>query len=157
MDNTNKIFINVTNTSLNFIASPLRSVFTGDDECVMAKWNLNTSGAGRWFRAEYLHLEAPVDSLVLSNDSTLILARLADNTLIVVGTNKMVVLSRAQVLHTPWANHWLTGLNVDPAQPDYIVTNARCGYIQWMDPVKWRTISLVGFIFIKIIGCNISS
>lgn len=112
----------------------------------MAKWNLNTSGAGRWFRAEYLELEAPLDSMILSGDATILVVRLADNSLVAVKTSKMVALSRAQVLHTPWTdlkNLWRAGLNMDPAQPDYIVTNARCGHIQWIDPVKWRTVGMV--------------
>lgn len=34
-------------------------------------------------------------------------------------------------------------LTIDPAHLDLVVTNSKLGYIQWFDPVKWRTVATV--------------
>ncbi|KAI1725245.1 hypothetical protein DdX_01896 [Ditylenchus destructor] len=143
LDHSNKSFINVCGSSFCFVVSSHRTIFTGDGECAIAKWNLNTSGAGRWYRAEYLNVEAPVERLLLSADASLLVAVLADNGTYVLKTATMTVVSRAQTLLASMASpfQWM-GINIDPAQPDYVVTNARLGNIQWLDPTKWRTITL---------------
>uniref|UniRef100_A0A915DR79 Calponin-homology (CH) domain-containing protein n=1 Tax=Ditylenchus dipsaci TaxID=166011 RepID=A0A915DR79_9BILA len=110
---------------------------------ICSKWNLATSGTGRWYRAEYLDVESPVENVLLSRDASILVCTLSDNSVHLVKTATMTIISQLQVMNVPTTPslQWM-GWNLDPAQPDYLVSNARIGHIQWVDPVKWLTISL---------------
>ena len=81
---------------------------------------------------------------MLSEDETLLTVKLADNSTYVVQTSTMTILSHAPVLNTPTMPplEWI-GIAMDPAQPNLVAMNARVGHIQWIDPVRWKTLATV--------------
>lgn len=89
--------------------------------------------------------DAPIEALWLSQDSNFLLAIMSDNSMLILNTVSLAVVSRPISLHWPAFYKpldWL-GLYTDIEHPDYLVTNTRTGYIQWIDPTKWRTIGEV--------------
>lgn len=101
-----------------------------------------TTGSGRYERFQVMErMDAPVEVLWLSSDSNYLLAILSDNSMIILNTVSLAVVSRPPSMHWPAfynPQSWL-GLCTDIEHPDYVVTNTRTGYIQWVDPTKWRT------------------
>lgn len=128
------------------VVTPMLSVFCGTADSKVDKWNAVTSGAGRYERCQVMErMDAPVESLWLSPDSNYVLAIMSDNSLLILNSVSLAVVSRPPSLHWPSfykPNNWL-GLYTDIEHPEYVVTNARTGYIQWIDPTKWRTVGEV--------------
>jgi len=143
LGHTNKTFINAASGEITFLVSSNKTIFVASGDCSVSKWNLATSGIGRWNVAEYLNLEAPPDEMSLSEDETLLTVKLADNSTYVVQTSTMTILSRSPVLNTPTMPplDWI-GIVMDPAQPNLVAMNGRVGHIQWIDPVRWKTMAM---------------
>jgi hypothetical protein len=126
--------------------TPLLAVFCGTTNSRVDKWNTGTSGHGRYERFQVMErMDAPIKTMSLSSDSHLLLVVLADNSLVILNTASLAVVSRPQSLQWPSIFspfQWL-GLSVDIENPNYVITNTRIGYIQWLDPVKWKTVGEV--------------
>lgn len=143
LDRTNKSFINICDCTFVSVILKNRTIITGDGDCTLSKWNLSTSGGGRWHRAEYLDFEAPIERVLNNDDSSYVVVVLLDNSLYIVKTSTMTIQSQAQVLNwhfTISPLEW-SKLTVDIANLDLVVTNSRIGQIQWFDPDKWRTVA----------------
>lgn len=141
----NKTFFHPYTADFCFAVTSQHTAFCGTGDCKVAKWNVGTSGTGRWQQAKILdRTESPVESLALSTDAALLLVCLEDNSLIIAQTSTMTIVSIpetlcwSRILSMPEA-----GLNIDPASPDCLVTNARLGCIQWVDPIHWKTLAVV--------------
>lgn len=99
LDRTNKSFINICDCTFVSVILKNRTIITGDGDCTLSKWNLSTSGGGRWHRAEYLDFEAPIERVLNNDDSSYVVVVLLDNSLYIVKTSTMTIQSQAQVLN----------------------------------------------------------
>ncbi|KAI6202945.1 hypothetical protein M3Y94_00499900 [Aphelenchoides besseyi] len=138
-----KSFFHAHPAEVCIAVTPLLSVFCGSADCRVDRWSLQTSGAGRYQQKEGIErMDAPVELLWLSADANYLMVVLADNSMVILNAS-LAVVSRPHTMQWP-SNvkplDWL-GLYVDNSNPEYVVTNTRIGFIQWMDPVKWRTVS----------------
>ncbi|KAI6233043.1 hypothetical protein M3Y99_00965500 [Aphelenchoides fujianensis] len=138
-----KAFFHAHPAEVCIAVTPLLSVFCGTTNCRVDRWSIATSGGGRYQQRDGIEqTDAPVEALWLSADSNFLLVVLGDNSMVVLNS-ALAVVSRPHTMQWPAAVKpvdWI-GLYVDNANPDYVVTNTRFGYIQWMDPVKWRTVT----------------
>ncbi|CAD5209261.1 unnamed protein product [Bursaphelenchus xylophilus] len=140
---SNRTFFHSHNSEVNIAVTSLLAVFCGTGNCRVDKWNMTTSGKGKYEQFHAMErMDSAVDSLWLSRDDSVLVAVLADNSLVVLNTSTLAVISRPQTIQ--WSpeppTDWI-GLKTDVEHPNYIVTNSRHGYVQWIDPVKWRTIA----------------
>lgn len=143
-----KSFIHAHYAEPLIAVTSLLSVFCGAPNSVIDKWNAVTTGGGRYERSQVMErLDAPVEALWLSPNSMFVLVILADNSMLVLNAVSLAVVSRPSSLHWPSFYSPLSwmGLYTDIEHPDYVVANTRTGYIQWIDPTKWRTIGEVFF------------
>uniref|UniRef100_A0A914PT19 Uncharacterized protein n=1 Tax=Panagrolaimus davidi TaxID=227884 RepID=A0A914PT19_9BILA len=117
------------------------ALYCGGGEASVRKWNLASTGAGRWQSAENVEkFDAPINEISLSTDGTLLAVQLEDNTVWIIQTSTMTILCELQTMQWMPHGHWLP-LKVDPVRPDLIMTSGRIGHLQWFDPTKWRTVA----------------
>uniref|UniRef100_A0AC35G2M5 Uncharacterized protein n=1 Tax=Panagrolaimus sp. PS1159 TaxID=55785 RepID=A0AC35G2M5_9BILA len=117
------------------------ALYCGGGEASVRKWNLASTGAGRWQSAENVEkFDAPINEISLSTDGTLLAVQLEDNTVWIIQTSTMTILCELQTMQWMPNGHWLP-LKVDPVRPDLIMTSGRIGHLQWFDPTKWRTVA----------------
>ncbi|CAD5206456.1 unnamed protein product [Bursaphelenchus okinawaensis] len=140
---SNRTFFHSHNSEVTIAVTSLLAVFCGTGNSRVDKWNMTTSGKGKYEQFHAMErVDAPVDCLWLSNDDSVLLTVLADNSLVVLNTSTLAVISRPQSIQ--WSCEpvldWLK-LKTDVEHPNYIISNSRHGYVQWVDPVKWRTIA----------------
>lgn len=139
------IFVHVDKNAIVFAISKQLTMFVGTGNSRITKWHTKTAGAGRWQYPQQMDgLDFPVKSLSISEDSTLLVAVLDDNSLLVGRTSTMTIVSKPPVMLWPkdMKHHWLC-LHLDPARPDCVITTGRLGMVQWIDPVRWVTVGMV--------------
>lgn len=140
--NNQHSFIHAHYTEPCIAVTSLLAIFCGTANSRVDKWNAVTTGSGKYERFQVMErMDAPVQVLWLSSDSNYLLAILSDNSMVILNSVSLAVVSRPPSLHWPAFYNpldWL-GLCTDIEHPDYVVTNTRTGYIQWVDPTKWRT------------------
>lgn len=154
MKSQHKAFIHSHYTEPKIAVTPLFTIFCGTANSQVDKWNSVSTGGGRYERNQVMErMDAPIEAVCLSPDSNFLLAIMADNSMLILNTVSLAVVSRPPSLHWPSFYsplEWL-GLYTDIEHPDYILTNARTGYIQWADPTRWTTVGEVEFYVFKLI------
>uniref|UniRef100_A0A7E4V688 WD_REPEATS_REGION domain-containing protein n=1 Tax=Panagrellus redivivus TaxID=6233 RepID=A0A7E4V688_PANRE len=140
-DPKQQLFFHRNPSAAAFAIGAHGAIFSGDGEAIVRKWNVGATGTGRWEHPDGVEkFDAPVRNISLSPDGTLLSVQLEDNTIWIVQTTSMTILSELQTMQwMPIANQ--IGLRADPLRPDLVLSAGRVGHVQWFDPTKWRTVA----------------
>lgn len=117
------------------------TLFSAGDEGVLAKFAL--SELKSISKPQLLpRLQAPVRRLNLSEDSSIIVVVLADNSAHFILNSTLNVLSSMEtILCSPKKS--LFFLTEDPLYTDYVVHSARPGFMQWIIPLTMISVATV--------------
>ncbi|CEF67657.1 Quinonprotein alcohol dehydrogenase-like superfamily domain and WD40/YVTN repeat-like-containing domain-containing protein [Strongyloides ratti] len=140
LQKTNKHFFHAADNDICFDISEGCNVYVGTSHCALARWNLINDGGGRWQSKEMIsNFESPVHSVSLSLSSKVCCIVLEDNSIIFVKTDSMTILCKGKTLLQS-SYYPINKIQVDPLNPDLVISDTRHGSIQWMNLVKWQTI-----------------
>lgn len=146
LQKSNKHFFHAADNALCFDVSEGCNVYIGTSHCALARWNLINDGGGRWQSKEMIsNFESPVHSVSLSLSSKVCCAVLEDNSIIFVKTDSMTILCKGKTLLQS-SYYPINKIQVDPLNPDLIISDTRHGSIQWMNLVKWQTIKTADIV-----------
>uniref|UniRef100_A0A915PZM9 Anaphase-promoting complex subunit 4 WD40 domain-containing protein n=1 Tax=Setaria digitata TaxID=48799 RepID=A0A915PZM9_9BILA len=119
--------------------SESNTLFSGGDEGVLAKFALSESKSIA--KPQLLpRLQAPVRRLNLSEDGSIVIVVLADNSAHFILNSTLNVLSSVEsILCSP--KKPLFPLTEDPAYTSYVVHSARPGIVQWIKPSTMTSVA----------------
>ncbi|KAK0426221.1 hypothetical protein QR680_009596 [Steinernema hermaphroditum] len=124
----NSSFIHPGQTEIVHSLSKQHTIFCGTGECTVSKWSSTTEGSG-------------LANLGLSSDECVLAVVLENTALLFVKSSTMTILSSAEQLLWPKEN--LLSIKCDPLRLDTVVSNARPGVIQWLNPAQWKTVATI--------------
>uniref|UniRef100_A0A0K0EVT2 BBS2_N domain-containing protein n=1 Tax=Strongyloides venezuelensis TaxID=75913 RepID=A0A0K0EVT2_STRVS len=146
LQKSNKHFFHAADNDICFDVSEGCNVYIGTSHCALARWNLINDGGGRWQSKEMIsNFESPVHNVSLSLSSRICCVVLEDNSIIFVKTDSMTILCKGKTLLQS-SYYPINKIQVDPLNPDLIISDTRHGSIQWMNLVKWQTIKTADIV-----------
>uniref|UniRef100_A0A0N4ZM99 WD_REPEATS_REGION domain-containing protein n=1 Tax=Parastrongyloides trichosuri TaxID=131310 RepID=A0A0N4ZM99_PARTI len=146
LQKSNKHFFHAADNDICFDVSEGCNVYIGTSHCALGRWNLINDGGGRFQAKEMIsNFESPVHDVSLSLSSKICCVVLEDNSIIFIKTDSMTILCKGKTLLQS-AYYPINNIQVDPLNPDLILTDTRHGSIQWMNLVKWQTIKTADIV-----------
>uniref|UniRef100_A0A914ZUW1 Ovule protein n=1 Tax=Parascaris univalens TaxID=6257 RepID=A0A914ZUW1_PARUN len=127
------------------ILTPQGAIISGGVEGVIVKYAAHGSRTGSTADSFLSRLGAAISHLEISEDGSLLVAALLDNTVVMVLLSTMAVYSRLETLQRPIGTRRFA-LTVDPLMPHLVVHNGRPGCIQWINPCTMLTTAMLDVV-----------
>lgn len=127
------------------VLTPQGAIISGGVEGVIVKYAAHGSRTGSTADSFLSRLGAAISRVEISEDGSLLVAVLMDNTVVMVLLSTMAVYSRLETLQRPIGTGQFA-LTVDPLMPHLVVHNGRPGCIQWINPCTMLTTAMLDVV-----------